>query len=389
MIVIAIFWVSLAALVHTYILYPAVLAILASRKSSNRKCHHVPYQAPALSVLMAAHNEQDVIEDKIRSIVNSTLPGGRIQILVGSDASTDSTNEILKGLASEYDFLEFVVFESRRGKSAIINELVKLSREEVIVISDANVIFKRDTLFRLARHFSNPEIGLVDSHMKHRGLKKSGISIQESAYINREVKIKYYESKIWGTMMGPFGGCYALRKELYSEVPGSFLVDDFYICMKVIEKGYKAILDPEAYVYEDVSNRLGEEFRRKARIAAGNFQNLKHFSSLLVSGIRGVSFSFLSHKVLRWMGPFFLGLIFLSTLWLSQEHLFFRYILIIHGFILLLPIIDYLLEKIKIHIVILRFVTHFLTMNLALLAGFVKFLKGVKSNVWHPTRRNQ
>ena len=389
MIFIAIFWISFAALMHTYIVYPVVLAILASRKSSNRNCHHITGEAPAVSVLMAVHNEQDVIEDKIKSILTSILPGGRVEIFVGSDASTDSTNEILEKLANEYDFLSFVFFETRRGKSAIINELVKLSREDVIVISDANVIFDRHTLFKLARHFRNPEIGLVDSHMMHRGLKKSGISIQESAYITREVRIKYFEGIIWGTMMGPFGGCYALRRELYSEVPDSFLVDDFYICMKVIDSGYKAILDPEAYVHEDVSNSLGEEFRRKVRIAAGNFQNLKQFSAFMFSGIRGLSFSFISHKVLRWLGPFFLAAVFLSALWLSPEHDFYRYILTLQIFILLLPIIDYVLGKIKMHIVILRFVTHFISMNLALLAGFVKFLIGVKSNVWHPTRRNQ
>ncbi len=389
MIVIAILWISVAALVHSYIFYPFILALIASKRTPNKNHYEKPEETPPVSVLMAVHNEQDVIEEKIKVLVDSKLPKMDFEILVGSDASTDCTNEILERITSEHGYIDFVAFNIRRGKSAIINDLVKISRSPIILITDANVFFDQEAMFRLVRHFRNPEIGLVDSHMMHKGLNKSGISIQENSYINREVRIKYHESLCWGTMMGPFGGCYALRRELYNEVPKSFLVDDFYICMKVMEAGYKAIIEPEAYVYEDVSNRLGEEFRRKARIAAGNFQNLKHFYALLLSVRGGLSFSFLSHKVLRWLGPFFLILIFFSSLWLSQEYSFYRYLLIIQVLVLSVPIIDYLLGKIKTHIVLLRFITHFVSMNLALLAGFIKFLKGVKSNVWHPTRRNQ
>ncbi|TVR72541.1 MAG: glycosyltransferase [Marinilabiliales bacterium] len=389
MIALFIFLISVTALVHSYILYPAIIALLASRRKANYKLYDDPVEIPPVSVLMAVHNEQDVIEEKIRSIADCHLQGGQLEIMVGSDASTDRTNEILEKLTSEFDFLKKIAFSSRRGKSAIINDLVRKAEHDIIIITDANVFFDRNTIFRLLRHFRNPEIGLVDSHMLHRGLKKCGISIQENSYIAREVKIKYHESLAWGTMMGPFGGCYALRKHLYRDVPGSFLVDDFFICMNVISSGSKAILEPEALVYEDVSNRLGEEFRRKVRIAAGNFQNLVYFFPLLGSGIRGLSFSFLSHKVLRWLGPLFLAAIFSTSFFLSSVHQVFWYIFLLQILLLTIPIIDYLLGKIKTHIVILRFITHFISMNLALLLGFLKFLKGVKTNVWQPTRRNQ
>ncbi|MFO7924963.1 MAG: glycosyltransferase [Bacteroidales bacterium] len=389
MIALILFWISVSVLIHTYLLYPVLLEILARRKSPNKTLYDSVDELPVVSVLMAVYNEQDVISEKIQSITDNKLPGNKLEILIGSDASTDNTNIILSGLASSNSILKCLLFESRRGKSSVINELVKLSGGDILIITDANVIMNKDTIFHLLKHFKNKQIGLVDSNMKHRGLKGYGISVQEHAYITREVKIKYREGVIWGTMMGPSGGCYALRKELYSEVPSLFLVDDFYINMKIIKAGYKAIIETEAKVCEDVSNSLSEEFRRKVRIAAGNFQNLKHFSASLFSGIRGLSFSFFSHKVLRWTGPFFMGAIFISSLWLACESLFFRYIIIVQLFILTLPLIDYLLGKIKIDIIFLRFITHFLSMNFALLVGFIKFLKGVKSNVWQPTRRNQ
>jgi len=389
MIAIILFWISVAALIHTYLLYPALLEILAIRKTSGRNTFESPEELPGVSVLMAVHNEENVISEKIESIISNKHPEGKLEILVGSDASTDNTDEILQQLASSYKCLRFFRFNDRKGKSSIINDLVRLSKEGILIITDANVILEKDTIYHLLKHFKDSSIGLVDSNMKHKGLRDSGISVQENSYITREVKIKYRESIIWGTMMGPFGGCYAIRKELYCDVPPSFLVDDFFINMKVIISGHKAIIETDALVYEDVSNSLSEEFRRKARIAAGNFQNLEYFSSYLFSSIKGLSVSFFSHKVLRWIGPFFLATIFLTSLYLSSEYLFYRYLFYIQLFILTLPLIDYLLGKIKIHVIILRFITHFISMNFALLVGFINFLKGVKSNVWQPTRRNQ
>ncbi len=383
------FWLSAAALIYTYLIYPALLRLIAPYKPSNKIIYSTTGELPRVSVLMAVYNEQDVIKEKIESIINNKLPPGKFEILVGSDASTDNTNNILQQMASSYSFLKHVFFEDRRGKSSIINELAGLTEAEIIIITDANVMLERNAIYHLLKHFKNIHIGLVDSNMKHKGLKDYGISYPENAYITREVEIKYNEGRIWGTMMGPFGGCYAIRKKLYSRVPPVFLADDFYINMKVIIKGYKAIIELDAHVYEDVSNSLCEEFRRKVRIAAGNFQNLKHFYICLFSGTKGLSVSFFSHKVLRWIGPFFLAAIFLCSLLMSGENIFYRYLLYIQLLILIFPVIDYLLGKINIHIIILRFVTHFISMNFALLAGFIKFLKGVKTNVWQPTRRNQ
>ncbi|MFC2138103.1 glycosyltransferase, partial [Bacteroidota bacterium] len=232
------------------------------------------------------------------------------------------------------------------------------------------------------------EIGLVDSQIINTGLDKSGISIQEKSYISREAKIKSKESIIWGSMMGPFGGCYAVRKILYEKIPPTYLVDDFYINMIVLNKKQKAINDLEAIVYEDVSNDLFIEFKRKIRIATGNFQNLFHFIHLLWPPYKGIAISFLSHKVLRWFGPFFIILIFFSNLALI-DNLLYYYFFLFQCFIASLALFDFFMRKIGIHILFLRFITHFLSMNLAMLIGFFRFIIGVKSNVWQPTKRNQ
>ena len=166
-------------------------------------------------------------------------------------------------------------------------------------------------------------------------------------------------------------------------------MDDFYITMNVIENGGKCINELDAVCSEDVSNKLSEEFRRKIRISIGNFQNLTRYKKLLIPLFNRVSFSFLSHKVIRWHGPFLLILIFVSNIFLFNTNIFFKITLIGQLLLFIIPFVDNSLRRIKINLTLLRFITHFYFMNLALLIGFFKFLKGVKTNIWQPTQRYQ
>ena len=190
-------------------------------------------------------------------------------------------------------------------------------------------------------------------------------------------------------MMGAFGGCFAIRRENFSPVPSNFLVDDFYITMNVLAHNKKAINELDAIAYEDISNKITEEFRRKARISAGNFQNMKHFGGLLWPPYSRVGFNFFSHKVVRWITPFLIIAAFLTNLFLIQANVFYMWIFVAQLILLLIPLLDWLLKNINVNFRFLRFITHFYGMNLALLVGFFKFITGVKSSVWRPTERNQ
>jgi cellulose synthase/poly-beta-1,6-N-acetylglucosamine synthase-like glycosyltransferase len=371
---------------HTYVAYPILLKLFNRDKKFYDES--IDY-TPKVSIVMSLFNEEDVIAEKLETIISSDYPRDKIQIIVGSDNSTDKTNEIVGEFAKNHNIITFIPFSQRQGKSNVINAMIDRADGDVLILSDANVMFDRNTIRELVKPFENQEIGLVDTRMTNTGLKKEGISIQEKSYISREVMIKYYEGSIWGTMMGPFGGCFAIRKKLYSPVPVNFLVDDFYICLKVLEKGYKAINRLEAVVYEDVSNNLSDEFRRKIRIATGDFQNLWEFINLLWPPFTGLWFSFLSHKIFRWLTPVFMILAYISNLILAFYYDFYAYMFIAYNFAFILLITDFLLKKIQIHNIILRFITHFMSMNLALLIGMFKAMKGVKTNVWKPTKRNQ
>ena len=383
-----IFWFCLSLIVYTYLLFPAILRMLARNKQKESK-KYSPSQWPAVSVLVAAFNEEKVIEEKIRSLLTGHYPLELLEIHVGSDASTDRTNHILQDLQREHPALHLSLFTERQGKPGIINQLAEKASGEILVITDANVILQPDTLTQLISGFKEEQIGLVDSRLVNPGMNGGGISRQESFYISREVRIKHYESMLWGSMMGPFGGCYAVRKSLYQPVPDTFLVDDFFINMSVLKQGYYCISRLEAIVYEKASSDPGEEFRRKKRISAGNFQNLSIFWPLIFRARRGIGFCFLSHKVIRWMVPFLALITLASSLLLGTSYGLYLGLGMVHLALFLTPVIDHFLRIIKIQSIPLRFISHFMLMNLALLAGFFRYLGGIKNNVWQPTSRTQ
>jgi cellulose synthase/poly-beta-1,6-N-acetylglucosamine synthase-like glycosyltransferase len=382
-----IFWIAVYLVLHTYLFYPLLLELLSGRSRGNEQQYGRENDLPVVSVIISAYNEEEVIAAKIESIFAGDYPREKLEVLIGSDMSDDSTATIIGKYLTRHPNLRFWDFKQRRGKQNVVNDLVAESRGEILILTDANVMFDTSTIFNLVKHFRNPDIGLVDSNMINKGLKIEGISYQEKAYISREVHIKNMEGRLWGAMMGPFGGCYAIRKDDYAMVPPNYLVDDFYINMKIFEKRKKAINDLEARVFEDVSNVLRDEFRRKVRIATGNWQNLRTFSHLLLR--KNIGFCFLSHKVLRWLGPFFILAAFILNMILAINSEFYLILLLMQVLLLLLPLLDHLLKQANIHNKALRLATHFYAMNLALFIGFFRSWKKISSGAWDRTPRNQ
>jgi cellulose synthase/poly-beta-1,6-N-acetylglucosamine synthase-like glycosyltransferase len=383
------FWLSVFLVFHTYVLYPVILQILAAFKKENEIIFMEDDEAPSVSIIMSAYNEEKVIGQKLESILDTDYQKHKIEILIGSDNSTDKTNGILKEYASKNINIKPIYFDIRQGKANIINQLSEKATGEILILTDANVYFTTSTIRNLVKHFKNKGIDIVGGNILNTNIKKDGISFQEKTYLVNENKIKYHEGIIWGSMMGAFGGCYAIRKSKYAPVPKNYFMDDFYITMHVLASGGKAINELNAICYEDVSNIIYEEFRRKIRISIGNFQNLHSFKNLLWPPYKGTGFSFLSHKVLRWFTPMFIIIALVSSIFLSETSVLYRVLLSCQILLFCCPVADITLRKLNIHFKILRFITHFYLMNLTLLTGLFLFLKGPVSNVWQPTKRNQ
>jgi cellulose synthase/poly-beta-1,6-N-acetylglucosamine synthase-like glycosyltransferase len=381
------FVVGLVFLLYSYVFYPYLLKFLL-QKNQTATLYPTTGVVPSLSIIIAAHNEEKVLREKLESILNCDYPLEQIELLIGIDSSSDFSALIAEAYQTKFKACQVFNFEERQGKINIVNALVPKAKHDIIILTDANVLFTAQTLQQLQAPFSDPQIGLVDSTMKHYGIKDTGISKPESAYIAGEVLIKEAEGKLWGAMMGPFGGCFAFRKKCFEQIPAHFLVDDFFINMTCIEKGYKCVNQKEAIVLEDVSNDLLIEFRRKIRISSGNFQNLKRFWRLLLK-FNWVSFAFLSHKVLRWVLPVFLLAMMLHIIQ-NHENSWFGSLL--YFGLWLIPIaffVDYLSRRRGVQLIWLRYLIHFVSMNVALLIGMFRFFGGIRSSVWQPTKRHQ
>ncbi len=384
------FWLSFSCLFHSYILFPLILSLLAKGKILNTQIYNPnDSDLPGVSILLAVFNEESVIDEKIKSTFKTIYPFQKIEFIIGSDACSDKTNQIIKQNLESFPNIKLIEFENRTGKAAIINYLQTIAKNEVLILTDANVFFEPVTIYNLVKHYKNQEIALVGGNIINKNFKNDGISFQEKSYLLRENKIKYQEGIIWGKMIGSFGGCYSILKKYYSPVPRNYLMDDFYITFGVFERNKKAICELDAICYEDVSNKIQEEFRRKVRISIGNFQNLNRFKKLLFFPLNGLSFSFFSHKILRWFGPVFIALAFLCSAILWNHNNMYRLFFISQTVLLLFPLFDFLLKKMNINIGSFRFITHFYIMNIALFVGLIKYLNGVNTNVWRPTERNQ
>jgi hypothetical protein len=167
------------------------------------------------------------------------------------------------------------------------------------------------------------------------------------------------------------------------------LVDDFFISLSALSKGGKCKNDLNAVCYEGTSGQLTEEFRRKARISAGNFQNLAVFYKLLFRKPFSVAYAFFSHKVLRWIGPLLIILAWFSiaSLAVLNSDKFAVYFIIFTAVLVLIPILDYFFSKIGIHIRILRGIRYFIMMNIALLFGLINYISGIRNSSWEPPKR--
>ena len=344
-------------------------------------------ELPVLAVICAAYNEASVIEKKIVSVFESTYPLHKIKFYIGTDACSDNTVALIKQMQKKYPSLHLIEFTSRSGKIAIINKLCSLADADIFIMTDANVFFREDTYFHLIKPFKDPGVKLVCGNIIKRALNKETVTLNELQYLSFENFLKHSESELWDLVIGAEGGCYALRKENYVPIPEHFIADDFYITCQVLQAKGKVLFENNALVYEDASADTAGEFRRKTRIATGNFQNLFYFSGLLRKPFTKTGFAFLSHKVLRWLSPFFFLINLLTCLALFFTQPVFGMLLLIELCVLVLPAVNYLLQKAGIKIGLFISVSHFVVMNIALFVGFIRYSRGVSSSVWQPVRK--
>ncbi len=292
-----IFWLSIAVPVYAYFGYPVVL--LALRSLIHRGVRKAPVE-PFVSLLIPAYNEGDVIARKIRDSLALDYPAERMEIVVASDGSKDDTAQTAQSF-EDGDRIRVLAFPVNRGKIATLNASVPELRGEIVVFSDAAAMLFRDSVRKLVANFADPRVGAVSGRYTVVKADEVDIGKSEDFYWKYETYLKVQESQIASTL-GGHGHLHAIRKDLYPYPPPGTINDDYIIPVSVLAKGYRAIYEPEAIVYEEAHEMAG--FGRRVRIMAGNLQQLREIKGLLWPLRPLPLFFFLSHKASRLLVPF-------------------------------------------------------------------------------------
>jgi cellulose synthase/poly-beta-1,6-N-acetylglucosamine synthase-like glycosyltransferase len=389
-----IFWICVAAILYSYLFYPLLVSVLSKFfVSKNPLIFLIDDEGlPIVHILVAVYNEEKVLPRKILSSVTTNYPNHKVHIHFGSDGSNDGSNALLEAAAARYPNVHYTLFPAKTGKIGIVNSMhaaiPNLQSDDILILTDANVFFEPDTIYQLVKCFADPQMGLVGGSIINDGSKQDGIFKQEKRYIGIENKIKYWEGNVFGHIMGAFGACYAVKQQYFTPAPANFRSDDFYVSMKVLQNGGKSHVEPAAICYENASDELPVEFQRKVRINMGNYQNLGVFWKMLLPPVSKVAFTFWSHKLLRWFGPFLLIGAYVANAFLWEVNLFYRAAFLCQNIILILVLVDVILARLQMQVAVLRYLSYFYQMNLALLIGWFKSLKGVQQDAWQPTKRN-
>ncbi|HEY7392511.1 MAG TPA: glycosyltransferase family 2 protein [Bryobacteraceae bacterium] len=287
---------------YPYLIYPAVLWVVVRmrRDAGQKPGGSAEALAPLVALVICALNEEQAIAEKLVNCRALDYPRDRLQIVVVSDGSTDRTAEVARRFAG--DEVEVIEQPVRRGKIANLNEVLPQCAEEILVLSDANVMYRPDALRKLVARFQDPDIGCVSGKVM---LTDSTAALDKPTenYYSLEWFLQAGASSIY-SMVGADGAMYALRRKLFRPCPADTLIEDLVIPMAVIRQGKRVVHEPAAVGWERGPSSLREEFRRKVRIAAGAAQGLLRGNAWPPpSASLSFWFVFVSHKLLRWISP--------------------------------------------------------------------------------------
>ncbi len=382
----------LVLLFHGYIFYPLSLRFAADLKRLfSKKSSSLPKDEewPAVSMIIAAYNEEEILEQKIINSQELNYPKEKLEILIGSDGSRDRTADILRA----HPEIRGVIFEKNRGKAAVLNDLISQASHEILLFCDANTMLLPNAIRELVHHFADPQVGSVSGRLLLQSVDDQvALSYGESLYWRIETTIKLLENE-WGIVMGANGALYAIRKEYAASLPiNRTVMDDFFITSSILMRGKKSLLIPTAIGLETTSTERTGEFRRKIRIGRANVNYLFRFLPLLNPFRPLIAYAFASHKLLRWLSSFLL----LSLLLLSLYNALTTTLFSFSGAVVAAQLLFYSAAVVgwqadikKKSLPICRLAYYFVSVNIALLIGFFQAFRPTDGGGWERVSRQE
>lgn len=389
------FWVLLSIVFYTYLGYGILLWILVFvKKITSSKGKNKPGEVldwPEVTFLVAAWNEEDYIRQKIENCLAFDYPAEKLHLVFVTDGSTDRTPEIIKTFPfppSTHHHLHHQ--PERQGKIAAVERVMSNIKSPITIFSDANTNVNSEAIKKIVRHYSEAQVGAVAGEKRIAMASQDDAVANEGIYWKYESYLKRMDSELH-TVVGAAGELFSIRTNLFEKVPPDTIVEDFYLTMRIAQKGYRVVYEPDAFALETKSAAIREELKRKIRIAAGGFQAISRLPDLLNPFKYGLlSFQYISHRILRWtVAPASLPLLMiLNIVLLSTGKAIYFFLLICQSTFYALALAGLILEDRKLKIKVFFVPFYFCMMNYALVKGFFRFLSGRQSVLWERARRS-
>jgi len=299
------FWLCLVLTTYAYVGYPIWLWFFVRVRNRPILRRRI---VPAVSIIMAARNEEANLPAKLEALRGLDYPSDQLQIVIASDGSTDRTASILREHGSR---IMPVILDESRGKACALNEAVKFATGEILVFLDARQSVERDAVSELISCFADSGVGAVSGELLLETASNSPSPDALGVYWKIEKAVRKLESAS-GSVVGVTGAIYAIRRELYTEMPAGTILDDVFIPMHVARTGKRVVFQPSAIARDKLFSEKGKEFSRKVRTLTGNYQLLR-LAPWLLSPANPLLFRFISHKLLRLLVPLLLLLMLVAS----------------------------------------------------------------------------
>lgn len=375
------FWYSLFTVVFCYLLYPLTIVLINILRAKRRRVHGI---TPSVTIVIAAYNEAKVIRENIANKLSLNYPRENLELIVVSDASVDGTDGIVNEFAGQG--VKLIRQTKRNGKTAAINRAVSCARGEIICFADANSIWDKNALLYLVRNFADDKVGYVTGKMVYTTSSGNMVGDGCSAYMRYENWLRALETRA-GSIVGVDGGIDAVRKRLYEPMKPEF-IPDFILPLKVVEKGYRVVYEPDALLREESLDNSKDEFKMRKRVTLRALHALMHMKRLL----NPLAYSFFSyqlftHKLLRYFIWLFMATALVANLILIGQGTIYQVFALAQAIFYMFAALGAITENRGIKPNKFIFIPYyFFILNLSCAIAFFKFLKRDNAVIWEPRK---
>lgn len=379
------FWTCIFIVFYVFVGYGMLISILAKIKGTKPIETLADEDLPEVTFLVAAYNEEEIIEEKIKNTLALDYPKDKLKIKVVTDGSNDGTNDIV----SRFSEAELCFKPERAGKIAAVNRVMPSVESALTVFTDANVMINKDGLKNMIRHFQSNLVGAVSGEKTVLSKEEDGASSSgEGFYWKYESFLKRKDAE-WNTLVGSAGELFAIRTHLYENIDTNTLIEDFVMTMKLSAKGYKVAYEPQALAMETGSANIEEETKRKVRISAGGIQAVIMLLPLLNFFKYGkLTFQYISHRALRWtLMPLALVGAFTSIFFLAPQGWPYDLIMRLELIFAILALAGYAMRNGETKIKALYIPYYFIYMHYCVVLGWIKYFRGKQQVTWDKAKR--